>query len=97
MVIFLVKVPPSPSRILKEGESEWINADVADYSLSSLLGHLESPVKGPSALGALNTNMASDLSNEMDAQLQSLMTENSMDFAASFADLAASVANDRKF
>ncbi|KAH0999538.1 hypothetical protein HUJ04_005395 [Dendroctonus ponderosae] len=90
-------VPPSPSRILKEGESEWINADVADYSLSSLLGHLESPVKGTSALGALNTNMASDLSNEMDAQLQSLMTENSMDFAASFADLAASVANDRKF
>lgn len=92
-------VPSSPSRILKEGDSEWINSEVADYSLSSLLGHLESPVKHPvgASIGTLNSNMAADLSNEVDAQLQSLLTESSMDFAANFADLAASVASDKKF
>lgn len=66
---------------------------MADYSLSSLLGHLESPAKAPINL---NSNMASDLSSEVDAQLRSLMTENSMDFAANFADLA-SVVSDKKY
>lgn len=37
--------PTSPSRILKENENQWLNSEVADYSLSSLLGHLESPAK----------------------------------------------------
>ncbi|XP_066245130.1 protein cramped [Euwallacea similis] len=87
-------VPPSPSRILKEGEADWINADVADYSLSSLLGHLEIPVKTPPTATS-SSNMGSDLSREVDAQLRSLMTECSMDFAANFADLAASVVNDK--
>ncbi|XP_076273272.1 cramped chromatin regulator isoform X2 [Rhynchophorus ferrugineus] len=89
-------MPSSPSRILKEGDSDWINAEVADYSLSSLLGHLESPVKN-SMSTSLASNMTSDLSNEVDAQLQSLLTENSVDFAANFADLAARVANDKKY
>ncbi|CAG9761973.1 unnamed protein product [Ceutorhynchus assimilis] len=85
-------VPSSPSKILQEGENEWMNAEVGDYSLSSLLGHLEGPAKPPVA-------MASEISNEVDAQLRCLMTESSMDFAASFADLAESVAStsDRKF
>ncbi|KAL1509346.1 hypothetical protein ABEB36_004101 [Hypothenemus hampei] len=91
-----MSVPPSPSRILKEGENDWISAEVADYSLSSLLGHLETPTKTSLPLN-LNSHMGSELSNEVDAQLQSLMTETSMDFAASFADLAASVVNDKKF
>ncbi|CAG9860969.1 unnamed protein product [Phyllotreta striolata] len=83
--------PSSPSRILKEDE-HWINSEVGDYSLSSLLGHLESPVKSDS-----NTiNEYSRLSQDVDAQLRSLMTQNSVDFSANFADLAAEVAKDTK-
>lgn len=37
--------PSSPSRILKENENQWLNSEVADFSLSSFLGHLESPMK----------------------------------------------------
>lgn len=37
--------PPSPSRILKENDNQWLNSEVADFSLSSFLGHLDSPVK----------------------------------------------------
>lgn len=35
----------SPSRILKENDIQWLNSEVNDYSLTSLLGHLESPLK----------------------------------------------------
>lgn len=36
----------SPSRLLKENEDiQWLNSEVNDYSLTSLLGHLESPLK----------------------------------------------------
>lgn len=41
--------PPSPSRILKENENQWFNSEVADFSLSSFLGHLDSPVKPTTA------------------------------------------------
>ncbi|XP_060531340.1 protein cramped [Cylas formicarius] len=81
-------IPPSPSAILKENEGEWINSEVTDYSLSSLLGHLESPVKTGAST---STNMGTDLSSEVDAHLQSLLTQSSLDFAANFADLAARV------
>lgn len=37
--------PTSPSRILKENDNNWLNSEVADFSLSSFLGHLESPMK----------------------------------------------------
>lgn len=33
------------TKILKENENQWISSDVADYSLSSLLGHLDCPTK----------------------------------------------------
>lgn len=35
----------SPSRILKENDNQWLNSEVHDYSFTSLLGHLESPMK----------------------------------------------------
>lgn len=85
--------PSSPSRILKEaGDNQWIASEVADYSLSSLLGHLESPVKETSSSGSSLTNDDSHLS--LGSQLHSLLTESSMDFSANFADLAAQVTND---
>lgn len=37
--------PTSPSRILKENDNQWLNSEVVDFSLSSLLGQLESPIK----------------------------------------------------
>lgn len=40
--------PVSPSRLLKENENQWLNSEVADFSLSSFLGHLESPMKSTS-------------------------------------------------
>lgn len=48
----------SPSVILKENESEWISSEVADFSLSSFLGHLESPMKG-------NDDVSNDVSGSM--------------------------------
>nr|CAH7749649.1 unnamed protein product [Callosobruchus chinensis] len=90
----LNSAPTSPSRILKEGDNQWISSEVADYSLSSLLGHLESPIKTSSS-----SNLSVDdshMSQDVDAQLQSLLTESSMDFSASFADLAAQVTQETK-
>lgn len=83
----LSTAPPSPTRLLKENDGQsWINAEVADYSLSSLLGQLESPMKSQNE----------DLSSQVEEQLHSLLTETSVDFAVNFADLAAQVANDMK-
>ncbi|KAJ8911082.1 hypothetical protein NQ315_000542 [Exocentrus adspersus] len=84
--------PSSPSRILKE-DNQWISSEVADYSLSSLLGHLESPIKSSSSVTGLN-NDDSRMSHDVDAQISSLLTESSLDFAANFADLAAQVTNE---
>lgn len=72
-----MSLPPSPSKLLKEGENKWLTSEVADYSLSSLLGHLDSPVK---------PNIPSDM--------QSMISETSVDYMAKFADLAAQMAND---
>lgn len=90
----LPTAPSSPSRILKE-DNQWINSEVADYSLSSLLGHLESPIKATTSVSNL-TNDDSRLSQDVDAQISSLLTETSLDFSANFADLAAQVTNESR-
>lgn len=90
----LPTAPSSPSRILKE-DNQWINSEVADYSLSSLLGHLESPIKAAASVSNL-TNDDSRLSQDVDAQISSLLTESSLDFSANFADLAAQVTNESR-
>ncbi|BET02462.1 Crm, cramped-like (Drosophila) [Nesidiocoris tenuis] len=79
-----VTPPTSPSRILKEGESQWLNADVNDFSLSSFLGQLESPMK---INGTEDTHMSAD----MESHFQQLMAESSLDYMAKFADLAAKI------
>ncbi|KAL1459290.1 hypothetical protein WDU94_011291 [Cyamophila willieti] len=70
-------LPPSPSKLLREGENKWLSSEVGDYSLSSLLGHLDSPVKPC-----------------IPSDMQSMMSESSVDYMAKFADLAAQMAND---
>ncbi|KAI5702847.1 hypothetical protein M8J75_004784 [Diaphorina citri] len=72
-----ISLPSSPSKLLKEGENKWLSSEVADYSLSSLLGHLESPAKPA-----------------IPSDMQSMMSESSVDYMAKFADLAAQMAND---
>ncbi|KAL3265316.1 hypothetical protein HHI36_009524 [Cryptolaemus montrouzieri] len=73
----------SPSGILKENANHWISSEVGDFSLSSFLGHLGSPMKSQD-----------DESHDVDAQVRSLLTENSFDYTAKFADLASKVTGD---
>ncbi|KAF5283702.1 hypothetical protein FQA39_LY17250 [Lamprigera yunnana] len=87
--------PTSPSRILRENDNQWLNSEVGDYSLSSLLGHLESPMKAAPSISGISTD-DSHLSQDVDAQLQSLLTESSVDYVAQFADLAAQVSDAKK-
>ncbi|KAJ9598246.1 hypothetical protein L9F63_011067, partial [Diploptera punctata] len=82
--------PTSPSRILKEADNQWLNSEVADFSLSSFLGHLDSPLK-PAASTAPTEDTR--LYSDVEAQLQCLMSENSVDYMAKFADLAAQIAS----
>ncbi|XP_044254486.1 protein cramped isoform X2 [Tribolium madens] len=83
------------SKILKENENQWINADVADYSLSSLLGHLDCPSKTNQSMLSLSHN-DTQLSQDVDAQLRNLLIETSVDYTAKFADLAAQVVENKK-
>lgn len=82
---------------------------MADFSLSSFLGHLESPIKTSqisTVISNEDTRMSQDVSYancflwycviimfsvQVDAQLQSLLTDSSVDYMAKFADLAAQV------
>lgn len=77
----------SPSRLLKDDSNQWLNPDM-DFSLSSFLGHLD---KEQMAETARNDNQKV-ISNDVEAQFQCLMSENSVDYTAKFADLAAQVA-----
>ncbi|CAH0775585.1 unnamed protein product [Bemisia tabaci] len=81
----------SPTRLLKDDENNWLSSEVGDFSFSSFLGHLESsPMKSSS------NNEESKLMSDVEAQLQCLMSENSVDYTAKFADLAAQIAADTK-
>jgi hypothetical protein len=85
-----VTPPSSPSQILKETDNQWLNSEVADFSLSSFLGHLESPLKQATSVpNTEDTRLLSDV----EAQLQCLMSENSIDYMAKFADLADQIAS----
>ncbi|XP_017783762.1 PREDICTED: protein cramped [Nicrophorus vespilloides] len=89
--------PTSPSRILKENENQWLNSEVADFSFSSFLGHLESPMKATQSTSTItNDDSRLGLTQDVDAQLQSLLTESSLDYTAKFADLAAQMTDSKK-
>lgn len=85
----------SVTQILKEGEGQWLNSEVADYSLSSFLGTFESPIKGSlrsNAGSQINDNQPS--SSDVVNQMQCLMGESSVDYMAQFANLASQIASD---
>ncbi|XP_068210212.1 protein cramped-like [Palaemon carinicauda] len=84
--------PPSPSRLLQQGDNQWLNNEVNDFSLSSFLGHFDSPVKG-------STSRGSSQSNPPDLPMPSLVTvynENSVDFIAKFAEMKAKASHTYK-
>lgn len=80
----------SATQILKEGEHQWLNSEVADFSLSSFLGQLESPLKRN------GENIVEDIRPPSDvvSQMQCLMGESSVDYMAKFANLASQIASD---
>lgn len=83
--------PPSPATMLKEDENQWLNAE--DFSLSSFLGHLESPMKTTSE-SLQGNNEQTSIASDVETHMQCLMAENSFDYVAKFADLAAQMASD---
>jgi len=85
--ISLTTPSTSPSRLLKDDGNQWLNPDM-DFSLSSFLGHLDKE----QTTEPIKNNDQKVISNDVEAQFQCLMSENSVDYTAKFADLAAQVA-----
>ncbi|XP_045106077.1 mucin-5AC-like isoform X2 [Portunus trituberculatus] len=85
--------PSSPSRLLQQSDTQWLNNEVNDFSLSSFLGHFESPVKNNS-----NSRGASQTSPQTPfmPSLSSVYNENSVDFTATFAEMKAQVSGSFK-
>ncbi|XP_043525320.1 uncharacterized protein LOC122536750 isoform X1 [Frieseomelitta varia] len=85
----------SATQILKEGEHQWLNSEVAEYSLSSFLGQLESPMK-ISQRNQNETNIEDNRpSSDVVSHMQCLMGENSVDYMAKFASqIASQIASD---
>lgn len=79
--------PSSPSRLLQhEDENHWLNNEVNDYSLSSLLGHFDSPAKG----GSSKNNNSQSSSTNVSGNGQ----ENTVDFTSKFAEMKEQVARN---
>ncbi|XP_006623303.1 protein cramped [Apis dorsata] len=84
----------SATQILKEGEHQWLNSEVADFSLSSFLGQLESPMKISQRIQNEDNIEDNRPSSDVVSHMQCLMGENSVDYMAKFANLASQIASD---
>lgn len=95
--------PSSPSRLLQQTDTQWLNNEVNDFSLSSFLGHLESPVKnnGSNSRGAGPSSQTTaqpqtPVQPIFIPSLSSVYNENSVDFTATFAEMKAQVSGTFK-
>ncbi|KAK3878583.1 hypothetical protein Pcinc_016796 [Petrolisthes cinctipes] len=95
--------PSSPSRLLQQTDTQWLNNEVNDFSLSSFLGHLESPVKnnGSNSRGAGSSSQTTaqpqtPVQPIFIPSLSSVFNENSVDFTATFAEMKAQVSETFK-
>uniref|UniRef100_A0A1B6CF80 SANT domain-containing protein n=1 Tax=Clastoptera arizonana TaxID=38151 RepID=A0A1B6CF80_9HEMI len=84
-----VTPPVSPSRLLKEEDSQWFNSEVVDFSLSSFLNHLE----------AIPTNRSSENNedsrlSDVETRFSSLLNENCTDLTSQISDLTAQISAD---
>lgn len=103
----LTTPPMSPFKLVPTApDPTWLNGESSDFSLSTLLNTLDSPVKAaqgeaprvvPEApILALETSTMDSISRmapDVETHLQCLMNENSIDYVAKFADLAAQIAS----
>ncbi|XP_075731266.1 cramped chromatin regulator [Rhipicephalus microplus] len=104
----LTTPPMSPFKLVPSApDPNWLNGEGSNFSLSSLLNTLDSPLKvtppvgsqsvvpEPPVLALENSSLdsISRLAPDVDTQLQCLMNENSVDYVAKFADLAAQIAS----
>lgn len=103
----LTTPPMSPFKLAPAApDPTWLNGESSDFSLSTLLNTLDSPLKAvkvepprvvPEApILALETSTMDSISRmapDVDTHLQCLMNENSIDYVAKFADLAAKIAS----
>ncbi|XP_037569527.1 protein cramped-like [Dermacentor silvarum] len=102
----LTTPPMSPFKLVHSApDPNWLNGEGSNFSLSSLLNTLDSPLKvtpvvtpvapEPPVLALENSSLdsISRLAPDVDTQLQCLMNENSVDYVAKFADLAAQIAS----
>ncbi|XP_023245689.1 protein cramped isoform X2 [Copidosoma floridanum] len=86
----------SAMQILKEGEQQWLNSEVADFSLSSFLGQLESPVKS-SQRSQAEVPMIEIIRPSSDvANMHCLMGENSVDYIAKFANFTSQITSSEE-
>lgn len=79
-------------------EGNWLNGESSDFSLSSLLNTLESPIKNIPVCGPTDNSTLDAMSRlgpEVDTHLQCLINENSVDYVKKFADLAAQIAENK--
>ncbi|KAL7293840.1 hypothetical protein TKK_0012897 [Trichogramma kaykai] len=80
----------SAMQILKEGEQQWLNSEVADFSLSSFLGQLESPIKASSQRSQTEIPMIEIIRPPSEAaNMHCIMNENSVDYTAKFTNFAS--------
>lgn len=103
----LTTPPMSPFKLVPTApDPTWLNGESSDFSLSTLLNTLDSPLKAaqgeaprvvPEApILALETSTMDSISRmapDVETHLQCLMNENSIDYVAKFADLAAQIAS----
>ncbi|CAL4234815.1 unnamed protein product, partial [Meganyctiphanes norvegica] len=79
--------PSSPSRLLQHSEeNQWLNNEVNDFSLSSLLGHFDSPMKGSSKNSQSSSNNVA-LGNGQPHN--NVYHESTVDFTSKFAEMKA--------
>ena len=82
----------SPSRLIPKEDQQWLGGEVADFSLTSLLGSFESPSKSSGAPSAVPpSNVSGNIDNApSEAPPSFVLNENGVDFTAKFDALASS-------
>ena len=82
----------SPSRLIPKEDQQWLGGEVADFSLTSLLGSFESPSKSSGAPSAVPpSNISGNIDNApSEAPPSFVLNENGVDFTAKFDALASS-------
>ncbi|KAJ8675357.1 hypothetical protein QAD02_011143 [Eretmocerus hayati] len=85
----------SAMQILKEGEQQWMNSEDGDFSLSSFLVQLESPVKG-SQRSQAEVPTIEIITPSPGVPSIHCLVENGVDYVAKFANFASQIASEEQ-